>query len=193
MEFNHVIAKRHSSRSFNKKPVSFKDVMSAIDSAIQGPFAGNMNHLRFLIIEHPDAIKKIAGYCQQTWISEAPIVVIVTSNDSFLEKKYGERGRVYSRQQSGAAIITFILKLTELGLDSCWVGAYSDETIKQLLKIPEHVQVEAIIPIGHENPLKIKKKGKKISLERAIYWEKWEGGRRPSVFEDPNVFRRNAY
>jgi nitroreductase len=193
MEFDSIIKKRHSTRSFNNKKVSWKSVMEAVDSAINGPFAGNINNLKFLIIEHPDTIKKIAGYAQQTWVSEAKTIILVCSNDSFLEKQYGERGRIYSRQQSGAAIVTVILKLVDLGIDSCWVGAYSDEMIKQLLKIPEHIQIEALIPVGHENPSKIRKKGKKISLERAIYWEKWEGSRRPSAFEDQNEKERRIY
>jgi nitroreductase len=193
MEFDKVIEKRHSTRSFSKKGVSWKHVMEAIDSAIKGPFAGNMNNLKFIIVEDKEKIRKIAKFAQQTWISEAPIIVLVVSNDNFLERQYGDRGRVYSRQQAGAAIITFILKLEDLGLDSCWVGAYSDEHIKALLNIPQHHQVEAIIPIGHENSEKPRKKGHKVSLERAIYWEKWQGLRRPSAFEDPNINRRNAY
>lgn len=193
MEFDSVIRKRHSVRSYTNKKANWRAAMEAIDSSIKGPFAGNMNHLKFLIIERPETIKKIAGFAQQTWITEAQILVIVCSNDAFLEKQYGERGRVYSRQQAGAAILTFILKLVDLGIDSCWVGAYSDELIKQLLKIPENIQIEAIIPIGYENPKKIKKKSKKLSLERSIYWEEWKKIRRPTIFPDPDITHRKAF
>jgi hypothetical protein len=41
--------------------------------------------------------------------------------------------------------------------------------------------------------VKLHKARHKISLERAIYWEKWDKGRRPAAFEDPNINRRNAY
>ena len=47
---------------------------------------------------------------------------------------HGERGRIYARQQAGAAINTLLLKLTDLGLQSCWVGSYDDEKIRELLE-----------------------------------------------------------
>ncbi|MBS3091018.1 nitroreductase family protein [Candidatus Pacearchaeota archaeon] len=194
MDFDKIINKRHCARSFKDKRASWKDVMLAIDAANQGPFAGNMNHLKFLIVEYPETIEKIAKLSSQHWISESGILVVVCSDDTHLEKQYGERGRVYSRQQAGATIMTLILKLTDLGLDSCWVGEYKDELIRQILGIPEHIQVEAIIPIGYEKPVKGRTgKQKKLSLERSIFWEKWEGFRRPSAFEDPNVAHRDAY
>lgn len=193
MDFNRVIEERHSCRNFKNKSVSWKDAMVAIDAAIQGPYAGNTNNIKFLIIESPETIKSIAKHSQQTWIQESNILIAVCSDDSHLEKQYGERGRVYSRQQAGAAINTILLKLTDLGLASCWIGAFADESVKQLLGIPEHIQIEAIIPMGYENPSRTRKKPKKLALERAIYWETWKGFRRPSAFEDPNIHRRDAY
>src|SRR3989344_1277093 len=190
MDFDQIIEKRHSSRSFKSKRPSFKDIMLAVDSSLQGAFANNLNHLNFLIIESPETIKKIAKLCNQAWVSESQLLVIVCSDDTHLEKLFGDRGRVYSRQQAGAAINTFILKLTELEIDSCWVGEYSDELIKSTLGIPQHIQIEAIIPTGFEQLAKGQKKPKKekkISLDRGIFWEKWEGFRRPSAFEDPNI------
>ena len=172
MEFDSVMAKRSSVRSFKSKRVSWKDILEAIDSALQGPFAGNQTNLQFIIVEDPKKIEKIASNCQQTWINESNILIVVCSNDTHLENQYGERGRVYSRQQAGAAIQTLLLKLVDLGLAGCWVGAYSDEQLKQMLEIPQQIQIEAIIPIGYDNSPKAGKKKK--SLENAIYWEMWK-------------------
>ena len=49
MKFDSVIEERHSTRSFKDKPVDFRDIMAAIDAALQGPFAGNLNDMQFLI------------------------------------------------------------------------------------------------------------------------------------------------
>jgi len=193
MELNRVIEKRHSTRSFGKKQASFKDVMLAIDYALQGPFAGNMNNIKFIIIENPETISRIAKCADQDWIADASIAVAVCSNDKFLEKQYQERGIVYSRQQAGAAIMTFLLKLTDLELDSCWVGAFNDEPLRNTLDIPSDINVEAIIPIGHENPIKKREKPEKHALEKAIYWEKWNKSKRPAFFEDPDITHRQAY
>tara|TARA_Y100000310_G_C20683361_1_gene817440 strand:- start:17 stop:610 length:594 start_codon:yes stop_codon:yes gene_type:complete len=186
MEFNSVIKRRKSTRTFRKKNASWKQILEAVDAAIQGPFAGNNNNIHFLITEDKKIIGRVSDFCEQKWISEASIVVLICSDDRHLENQYGERGRVFSRQQSGAATATFLLKLTELGLSSCWVGAYSDELIKQLFEIPQHIQIESIIPIGYEKPSVIKGKKRKKDLDNVLYWEMWKKDQRPPVFRDPS-------
>ena len=179
MEFDSVIEKRKSVHSFKSKKVDWRYIMEAVDSACQGPFSDNRNNLKFLIIEEPDKINKIAEFANQLWINEAPVLVIVCSDDSNLENMHGERGRVYSRQQAGAAIQTLILKLTDLGLSSCWIGSYTDELIKQLLKIPSNIQLEAIVPIGYESGKQ--KKKKKKDLENVMFWEELSSTKKPSL------------
>jgi nitroreductase len=181
MEFEKVARKRKSVRNFKPKAPSWKDVLYAIDLANQGPFAGNQNNLRYLIVEDIQMIKSIASLCEQTWIANAKMLIVVCSDDTYLENLYGERGRVYSRQQAGAAIQTLMLALTEKGIDSCWVGSYSDELVREKLKIPQHIQIEAIVPAGFE--LGKEKKPTKKSLEKSLFWENWGNDKRPSLFE----------
>jgi nitroreductase len=184
MDFDALVKKRKSVRNFTSKTPKWSDVLEAIDSSLQGPFAGNQNNLHFLIIEDEEKISKIAEHCSQRWIDEAKILVLICTDDTHLENLYGERGRIYSRQQAGAAIQTFLLKLVDLGLCGCWVGAYSDELIRSYLKIPQHIQIEAIIPIGYEKKVPSSKSSrKKKSLESSIFWERWDQRRRPSLFE----------
>src|SRR3989344_117450 len=182
MEFDSVIEKRKSVHSFKSKKVDWRYIMEAVDSACQGPFSDNRNNLKFLIIEEPDKINKIAEFANQLWINEAPILVVVCSDDTNLENMHAERGRVYSRQQAGSAINTFLLKLTDLGINSCWVGAFTDELIKQLLKIPAQIQIEALIPVGYESGNS--KKKKKKDLEHALFWEEWDSRKRPSLIKE---------
>src|SRR3989344_4790062 len=119
MEFDSVVRKRHSVRSFKSKAPSWRDVLEAVDSALQVPTSGGHYHIKFLFVENPETIKKISKLAEQSWIAESKFLAVVCSNDTPLEDLYGERGRVYSRQQAGAAIQTFLLKLVDLGLSAC--------------------------------------------------------------------------
>jgi nitroreductase len=187
MDIDSAIEKRHSANSFDKKKVSWKIVLEAIEAANQAPFAGNQNHLKFVIVEDPEKIKNLAKHSNQDLVSEASIVIAVCSEDTKLENLFGERGRIYGKQQTGAAIENFLLKIEDLGLASCWIGAYEDEMIRSTLKIPEHIEIEALLPIGHEKKLKGKKKSKKKELEQTIYWDSWKTKKRPTVFPDPKL------
>ncbi len=185
MKFDSLIKKRKSVRAFTKKKPSWKLILDAIDAANQCPFAGNHNHFKFIIIEEKETIKKLAKIAEQPWISQSSILIIVCLDDTHLENLYGERGRVYSRQQAGAVIQTLLLKLVDLSLSACWVGAYTDEIIKQTLKIPQHIQIEAIIPVGYENPRERQPKPRKKELENSLYWESWDKTHRPPLFKEP--------
>jgi nitroreductase len=185
MDFDKVVGKRVSVTSFTSKRPSWKDAMLAVDAALQGPFAGNKNNLKFIIVEHPEIIKQLAKHASQSWIAAAKMAIVICSDDTILEEMYGERGRVYSRQQAGAAISTVLLKLVDQGLAGCWVGAYTDEIIRQILKIPGHMQVEAIIPVGYAAPKQ--KKKRKLALSSSVKWESFEGDRRPTALEEPEV------
>lgn len=188
MNFDKIIQKRKSVKSFEIKKVKFEKILDAIDAANQGPFAGNQNNLKYIIVEDQKTLRRISKEAHQTWISNAQAAIVITSNDVNLENMYGERGRIYSRQQAGAAIMTLIFKLVDNGLSTCWVGAYTDELIRNILKIPGHMQVEAILPIAYEKKTKLKEsKKRKKELENTIFWEEWDNKKRPTITKEPPV------
>ena len=183
MRFDELVKERKSVRSFKPKKVAFGDILEAIDSALQGPFAGNLNNMKFIVVEDEKTVLQLAKLANQTWINEAPSLIVVCSDDTHLLNQYGERGRDYARQQAGAVIQTILLKLTELGLGSCWVGSLPYEIAKEVLKIPDQIHIEAIIPVGYEKGKA--KKPRKHTLETVLKWENWTTLKRPTVFKEP--------
>lgn len=185
MNLDNAINSRKSIRKFKNKSVKWDKIMECVDSALQAPFAGNENHLKFIIVEDSETINDIATNCQQSWISDAPAIVIVCSDKTHLKAMYDEHAERYAEQQTGAAIQNFLLKITDLGLASCWVGAFAENQLKRSMKIPAEIEIEAVLPIGHElgNAKKVKKK----TLESSVYWEKWKTSKRPIGLHDPTT------
>ncbi|MEK6928247.1 MAG: nitroreductase family protein [Nanoarchaeota archaeon] len=185
MDFDKVVEKRRSIRSFKDKTVSWKLVLEAIDSALQVPCAGNDLPMNFIVVEDPEKIERLAKASDQLWMNEAPILVAVVSDDSQLESQYGDRGRVYSRQQAGASIQTLLLKLTDLELSACWVGSYDDYDVRFILEIPDNVQIEALIPIGYQSSsAKNDTKPRKKKLDSILRWESFKIKRRQPMFQE---------
>jgi len=42
-----------------------------------------------------------------------------------------------------------ILEATELGLGTCWLGAYKEDEVKKILNIPEDIRVPAMFTLGY--------------------------------------------
>jgi nitroreductase len=172
MELNKAIQSRTSVRKFKSKKPNWRNIIECIDAARYAPIAGGMYALKFILVDDPEAIKKISEAAQQDFISQAHYVVVVCSNPSRTVNAYGKQGEIYLRQQAGAAIQNFLLKITESGLSTCWVGYFTESQIKKILKIPKGIQVEGIFPIGFEYEKKRTKKAK-IDLDNILYFNEY--------------------
>ena len=42
-----------------------------------------------------------------------------------------------------------VIAAWSLGVGSCWIGAFNEERVKQLLKIPEKWKVVALVTFGY--------------------------------------------
>lgn len=173
MDLDKAIKERHSCRRFSTKKVKWQDIIEVIDTANLIPLAGNIPSLRFILVDEKDKINHLAETAQQDFVGEVDYIVVVCSDPAQMERSYGKRADMYLRQQAGAAIENFLLKITDMGLASCWIGAFSEETVKDILQIPENVKVEALLPIGYEMPPKSKQR-KKLDLDNILFFNIWK-------------------
>jgi len=173
MDLDGAIQKRHSVRKFTNEKPDWRDIIECIDAARYAPMAGNNFTLKFIVVEDSKKIQKLAEAAQQPFVAKAHYVVVVCSNPKRTVNAYEERGKMYCRQQAGAAIQNFLLKIEEKGLATCWVGAFVDYLVKDALAIPEGIDVEAMFPIGYEFDKK-KTRRLKIDIDRILYFHKYK-------------------
>jgi nitroreductase len=153
MDFFEVVKNRHSIRSFERNQEIPEAVLNRIlETTIKAPSAGNQQSWEFIIVtkqELKDQLVKAA--LGQNFIAEAPVVIVVCANQARSAEAYGKRGKeLYSFQDTAAAIMTMLFTITALGYGACWVGAFHEESVRVILKIPEEIGIRpvAIIPIG---------------------------------------------
>jgi nitroreductase len=159
-------------KNFKKKSPGWRKIIECIDAARFAPMAGNVYTLKFILVSEKDKIAQLAVASQQHFVGSVDYVVAVCSVPSATINAFGKRGEIYFRQQAGAAIQNILLKLTEKKLATCWVGHFSEDHVKNILKVPEEVYVEALLPIGIEAE-KFNRKSKKIELDNILYFEKY--------------------
>lgn len=173
MDFDTLIKSRRSVRKFKTKAPDWRYIIEAIDAARYAPMAGNNYTLKFILVDDPQKIKHLAEAAQQPFVAQAKYIVVVCSTTSRTTNLYGERGKMYTRQQAGAAIQNFLLKIEELGLATCWIGYFVEYIVKDTLSIPENVDVEAFFPVGYECPPKTKPK-KKADMDAILYFNTYK-------------------
>ncbi|VVB78600.1 Coenzyme F420:L-glutamate ligase [uncultured archaeon] len=174
MNFEEVVKKRASVRKYSDKLPDIKNLIKCIEIANLAPSPGNIALIKYIIIEDQEKIDEIAEACQQDFIRGSQILIVVCSEQKNAETAYESRGKKYTKQHAGAVIEHLLLEITNLGMASCWVGAYSDMILKRILEIPEDIDIEAILPIGYQSRLDKTMQRKKPVLENRIFFGTWK-------------------
>lgn len=171
MELKEVIKKRRSTRRYDiEKDVTNDQIKDILGSAILAPSSGNTQCWHFVIVRDEKLKKKLsteAGH--QPFIAEVPVVIVVCA-DLVCSEIYGSRGvETYCMQDTAAAIQNMLLTITDMGLASCWIGAFEEKKAKEILELNEKMRPLAIIPVGYaaEKPEKPIRK----SLEEVTQWK----------------------
>lgn len=173
MDLDKSIKERHSVRKFSNKQPNWRDIIECIDTMRYAPTAGANTTLKIIMVSDKDKIRKIADACSQDFVGQVYYVVVVCSNSERLENAYGKNGEKFNKQQVGAAIQNFLLKIQEKKLATCWVGYFVEYMIKEILTIPEDIQVEAVFPIGYEFD-KPKTRKEKIDIDNILYFDEYK-------------------
>jgi nitroreductase len=152
MEFNEVIRKRHSVRSFDNTPVNKDKVDEIIKSGLMAPSAGNIKDYRIVVVSDEKTKKALSDAAfGQKHLIEAPIVLVIYSDLDEIFMKYNQRGiDIFSIEDTAAMSENILLSATNLGLGSCWVGGFEEEKVKEALDLSGHKKPYVIIPIGYE-------------------------------------------
>lgn len=83
----------------------------------------------------------------QSPVSNAPAVLVITADYNKTTDRYDKRGIKYVHMESGAAAENAILTAQSLGIDSVVIGAFYDKEIKKVMgEISEEPQL--LIPLG---------------------------------------------
>ena len=145
-----AIEKRRSIRVYMSEEVSEKDVERLIEAARWAPSAGNIQPWEFVIVTNQETKRRLsAAALHQTFIEEAPVVIVVCADEARSSEGFGSRGaRLYCLQDTAAATENMLLAAQALGLATCWVGAFHEDEVANVINAPRNVRPVAIVPVG---------------------------------------------
>ena len=158
MDFFELVKKRRSIRKFDQnKPVTDEQINKILEAGIWAPSAGNTQCWRFFVVRNSkikDELAIRAGH--QPFINDAPVVIVVCADLDHVGRSYGARGRdTYALQDTAVAIQNMLLAVTDMGLASCWIGAFDEGRAAKILGLENSLRPVAMLPIGYstETPL----------------------------------------
>ncbi len=146
-----VFKKRRSVRRFQKQEIEPEKLKEILEAAHSSPSAGDLKAREIIVIKDREIREKLAeAALGQDFIAEAPVVLIFFSIGSRSARKYGQRGKnLYALQDATISASFAWLQAVMLGLSGCWVGAFEESRVNNILGIKKDWRPIAILPLGY--------------------------------------------
>ncbi len=169
MEFQDVIKKRYSVRGYQSREVEEEKLEKVLDAACVAPTAVNKQPFRFIVVKTDGREDELRTIYPAEWFTEAPLVICACAVKS--ESWTRRDGRNYVEVDTAIAMDHLILAATELGLGTCWIGAFDVEAARKVLKVPDDVEPLLFTPLGYPDA-KPRGMGRK-DLSELVRYEHW--------------------
>jgi nitroreductase len=171
VEVFEAIQGRRSIRAFESREVPEELVERLIEAARWAPSAGNIQPWEFIIVRKQEIKRKLAeAALWQSFIEEAPVVIVVCADEVRSTQGYGMRGKtLYCIQDTAAAIQNIHLAAYSMGLGTCWVSAFREDEARKVLKTPAGIRPVAIIPVGY--PAETPSPRSRRPLKQIVHYE----------------------
>ena len=168
-----IITHRRSIRSYDIKEIDTDKIEYVLDAFRKAPSAKNIQPWKLIIVKEKNKKTDLSIACNnQLFIAEAPLIIVACANE---EEAYSTMGGYMSSYPIDIAIALehLMLAATEIGLGTCWIGAFKENLVKGILGIPDNIRVVALTPLGYPGPnAETPKRGRK-SISEIVCFEKY--------------------
>jgi len=169
MSVRTAIRERRSIRSFSDTPVEDEKLSLVLEAARLAPSARNRQEWQFIVVRDVETRKKLADAANgKAFVGEAPIIIVACATEAEYVMSCGQ---LAGTVDTSIALAFLILQAQELGLGTCWLGAYSESEVKAILGIPRQVRVIAMTPLGY--PAEVPEARPRRSLDEIVSFERY--------------------
>lgn len=146
MEVFEAIKTRRSIRTYKPDEIPEEKLKKVLEAARLAPSAHNAQNWKFVVVKDKAKRKEVAQAANnQSFVGEAPVIIAAIGLDPEHIMPCGVPAYAVDL---GIAVEHMALAAVAEGLGTCWIGAFSQKEIKQVLKIPQNYQVVALMPLG---------------------------------------------
>lgn len=151
MEFYEVITKRESIRDYNpNKPVEIEKLKRILEAGRIAPSAANKQPWKFMLVSSPEMLSKVRDCYSKEWFNNAPHILIVVGDVNVAWRRK-EDGKASIETDLTIAMDHMILAAENEGVGTCWIAAFDEKVIRNVLNLKKNEVVYTITPLGYPN------------------------------------------
>jgi len=165
-----AICLRRSIRRYKSDPVEKRKLERILEAGRLSPSAVNKQPWHFIVVRDHSVRESLRASYGQSWFVNAPLIIVVCADPSSAWVR--RDGEEFWKVDAAIAMQDMILCATEEGLGTCWIGAFSEEPARRVLKIPEKIRIAAMTPLGYADESKEPVSDRK-PLKKITHYEYW--------------------
>ena len=174
-----IINKRRSVRNYKDTPVDKETISAIVDAGRVSPSACNAQPGRFVVVTEKELVNEIVkdglgGAVPNKWAASAPVIVVGCAQLNILTHRVGGsvKGIQYHQIDLGISMEHMVLKATEMGLGTCWIGWFKERKIKKILNLPKGWRIIALLTLGYPQE-ESTGQTPRLELEKILFFNKF--------------------
>ena len=166
-----AIRERRSVRAYLDRPIEESELMSVLEAGRLAPSARNTQEWKFVVVRDAALKERLAEAARgQGFVAQAAAVVAACAVQSDHIMSCGHPAHLINL---AIAVEHMALAARELGIGSCWIGAFDQDAVKEVLGIPDSVVVVQLLVLGY--PADWPTPTPRKALEQVVCWDGWDG------------------
>ena len=169
MDFAQLMLARYSARAYKSDPVEDEKLQAVLEAARLAPTAANRQAFQVIVIHtagREGDLKRIYG---EAWVVQAPLVLCACGVPG--QNWVRSDGKNYNDVDVAIVMDHMTLAAADLGLGTCWIGAFDAAGARAVLGLPEGVEPIAFTPLGYAADQPRRKHRKPLS--EIVRYERW--------------------
>ena len=147
MDVYTAISQRKSIRAYKDRKIDEDTLRRVLEAGRIAPSAGNRQDWKFIVVTDEETRKKLAMAARgQMFLHQAPAVIVGCAIAPEYIMMCGQSAGIID---VSIAFSFMMLQATEMGLGTCWLGAFDEGEVRKILGVPDHVRVVAMTPLGY--------------------------------------------
>lgn len=170
MDFLELVRSRYACRAYQPRPIEEDKLLRVLEAVRLAPSGSNRQPWKFVVVQDPEVKRRLVRACaNQRFIATAPVVV---AGCGLMPDRIMSCGVPGDPVDLAIALEHLSLAATAEGLASCWVGAFSQDEVREVLGIPRTAKVIELMTIGY--PADMPRAKTRKPLSEIISIDQWE-------------------
>jgi nitroreductase len=147
MDFLELVKARYACRSYQSRPIEEEKLFRVLEAARFAPSGSNRQPWKFVMVQDQEIKRRLVRACaNQRFVATAPVVI---AGCGLMPDRMMSCGVPGDPVDLAIAMEHLALAATAEGLASCWIGAFSQDEVREVLGMPATAKVIELMALGY--------------------------------------------